>query len=422
MRVCLVNPGVDKYNDTPPINLAILASYLETKGHEVIIIDKLAGDNFDKGLHDFHPDVVGITATTPVITDAWRCADYCKNLGIYTVMGGVHSSILPEESLIHCDAVVVGEGEIILGELCESRAKGIFQGKPVDNLDILPPPAWRLLNMDFYTTVLSRVQINFMSFLDKNAVMGNLLTSRGCPWNCLFCHNSYRTISARYNSAERVVQDLEQLIKDYHVDGVFFVEDNFFSNPIRVKKVCNLMKEKNINIPWGANARVDCVNEEVLKLVASVGCKQVTFGFESGSDRILKVLNKRTTVAMNKKAIDMCNDVGIKASGTFMLGNPTETIKDIEMTKKFIADNDIRGPIGICITTPYPGTKLWDWCVEHKRIPKGFRWEDFDFHHIPIKVCDIPEDRFMQLYQEAINLAIQKFYQNRKIELRMVEL
>ena len=419
MKIALINPGVDKYNDTPPINLAMLASYLETRGHEVIIIDKLAGDNFEKKLHAFQPDVVGVTATTPVITDAWRCADYCKAIGIYTIMGGVHSSILPEESLKHCDAVVVGEGEIVLGELCESRAKGIFQGKPVTNLDLLPPPAWRLLNMEFYTTVLSRVQINYMSFIDKNAIMGNMLTSRGCPWNCLFCHNSYRTIPARYNSAERVIQDLEQLIQEYHITGLFFVEDNFFSNPARVKKICKLMKEKNINIPWGANSRVDCVNEDILKLVADCGCKQVTFGFESGSDRILKVLNKKTTAAMNKKAIELCNRVGIKASGTFMIGNPTETIDDIRMTQKFIEENDIRGPIGVCITTPYPGTKLWEWCEKNNRIPKNFRWEEFDFHHLPVKVTDIPDENFMKLNQETVNIAIQKFYANRRAELRM---
>jgi radical SAM superfamily enzyme YgiQ (UPF0313 family) len=420
MRVALVNPGVDKYNDTPPINLAMLASYLETKGHNVIIIDKLAGDVFDKKMYEFQPEVVGITATTPVIIDAFRCADYCRRMGVYTVMGGVHSSILPEESLKHADAVVVGEGEIVFAELCESRAKGIFQGKPVMNLDLLPPPAWRLLNMEFYTTVLSRVAINFMAFGDKNMIMGNILTSRGCPWNCMFCHNSYRTVGARYNSAERVIQDLEQLIRDYHITGVFFVEDNFFSNPARVKKICKLMKEHNINIPWGANSRVDCVNDEILAIVKKANCQQVTFGFESGSDRILKVLNKKTTVAMNKKAIQMCNNAGIKASGTFMLGNPTETIKDMEMTRDFIIKNDIRGPIGICITTPYPGTKLWDWCVEHKRIPEGFMWEEFDFHHVPIKVTDIPEDKFMEMNNQIVNIAVRKFYENRKQTISMV--
>ena len=228
MKIALVNPGVDKYNDTPPINLAILAAYIETKGHEVIIIDKLAGDNFEKKLFDFQPDVVGITATTPVITDAFRCADFCRQCGIYTVMGGVHSSILPEESLRHADAVVVGEGEVVFSELLETKARGIFQSKPIMDLDLIPPPAWRLLNMEFYTTVLERVPMNFMSFADRHTIMGNLLTSRGCPWNCNFCHNSYRTISPRYNSAERVIQEIELLIHDYHITGLFFVEDNFF--------------------------------------------------------------------------------------------------------------------------------------------------------------------------------------------------
>ena len=417
MKVCLVNPGVDKYNDTPPINLAILAAYIETKGHEVIIIDKLAGDNFEKKLLDFQPDVAGITGTTPVITDAYRCADFCRHLGVYTVLGGVHSSILPEESLRHADAVVVGEGEVAFIELIESRAKGIFQSKPIMDLDLIPPPAWRLLNMEFYTTVLSRVPMNFMAFADRHAIMGNLLTSRGCPWNCTFCHNSYRTIVPRYNSAERVIQEIELLIHDYNITGLFFVEDNFFSNHARIKKICKLMKEKKIDIPWGANSRVDCINEEVLKQVAGCNCKQVTFGWESGSQRILNVLNKRTTVEMNRKSIQLCNQAGIKASGTFMIGNPTEKEEDIKMTQKFIAENDILGPIGICITTPYPGTKLWEWCIKYKRIPETFRWEDFDFHHVPIRMCDIKPSKFMQLYNQTVNIAIQKFYESKRLGL-----
>jgi len=420
MKIALVNPGVDKYNDTPPINLAILAAYIETKGHEVIIIDKLAGDNFEKKLFDFRPDVVGITATTPVITDAFRCADFCRQCGIYTVMGGVHSSILPEESLRHADAVVVGEGEVVFSELLETKARGIFQSKPIMDLDLIPPPAWRLLNMEFYTTVLERVPMNFMSFADRHTIMGNLLTSRGCPWNCNFCHNSYRTISPRYNSAERVIQEIELLIHDYHITGLFFVEDNFFSNHARVKKICQLMKEKELNIPWGANSRVDCINEEILKLAKNSNCQQVTFGWESGSQRILNILNKKTTVEMNKKSIQLCNQAGIKASGTLMIGNPTEKEEDIKKTQQFIIENDIRGPIGICITTPYPGTKLWDWCKKHDRIPKNFRWDDFDFHHVPIKMCDIKPTKFLKLCNQTTQLAIQKFYENRRANIGFV--
>ena len=177
-----------------------------------------------------------------MISDAYRIADVCKSAGIYTVIGGVHASVMPEEALVHCDAVVKGEGEIVFEELCNTRKKGIFEGKPITDIDSIPMPAWDLVDMEYYLTVLSRVPMNFMSFMPKDTRMGTLLTSRGCPWSCSFCHNSFRTIPARYNSAERVIKEIRYLIDNYNIGGLFFVEDNFFSNPKRVKDICRLMK------------------------------------------------------------------------------------------------------------------------------------------------------------------------------------
>src|SRR4030042_5777419 len=116
MKIALINPGVEKYSDSPPINLAILASYMRENGHDVIIIDKLIGQSLGL-LEKFQPDFAGITGTTPVVTDAYRCAKICKDMGIWTIIGGVHSSILPKEALKFADTVIVGEGEIVLKEI-----------------------------------------------------------------------------------------------------------------------------------------------------------------------------------------------------------------------------------------------------------------------------------------------------------------
>jgi radical SAM superfamily enzyme YgiQ (UPF0313 family) len=243
------------------------------------------------------------------------------------------------------------------------------------------------------------------------------LTSRGCPYNCSFCHNSYRTLPFRFNTPEKVIEEIKLLVKNYDINAIFFVEDNLFVNRQRVRKICELLIKENLGIIWGANARVDNIDDDTLKLAYQAGCRQVTFGWESGSQRILDILNKRTTVEQNYESVRMCNRAGIAASGTLMIGNPSETVEDIRLTQKFMEESDIKGGIGICITTPYPGTKLWDWCIETGRVPEDFRWDEFDFHHVPIKVCDIPDDVFNMLVSESINMAVGKFVNKTKLSM-----
>jgi len=355
MKIALVNPGINQYNDSPPLNLALIASCLERDGYEVSIIDKLSGDNYEDKLNKFNPDVIGITGTTPVITDAYRCADIARKLGILTIMGGVHSSILPKESLKHSDVVVIGEGESTIKDVLENNLRGIVKGKPTMDLNTLPLPAYRLLNMDFYTSLLQRVDMSFAAIAPKHYKIGCILTSRGCPYDCTFCHNSYSGLPFRFNSPENVIKEIQLLIDNYHVRAIFFIEDNLFVHQKRVKKICELLKKEGIDIVWGANSRVDNINEEILKIAKSAGCRNVTFGWESGSQRILDILNKRTTVELNYKSVELCNKVGLNAGGTVMLGNPTETIEDIKLTQKFISDSNITSGIGVCI---HPNTKI----------------------------------------------------------------
>ena len=208
----------------------------------------------------------------------------------------------------------------------------------------------------------------------------------------------------RFNSPERVISEIEQLVNVYGVGAIFFIEDNFFANKARVKKICNLLKEKKINIIWGANARVNGIDLEILKIAKDAGLRQVTFGFESGSQRILDVLNKMTTVEQNKSAIELCNKAGLIPQGTVMIGNPTETLEDIRATQKFLREADIKS-VGVCITTPFPGTKIWDWCKERKLLPKSLDWSDFTYDRVTIPVCEaIPPKEIKRLAQETADI------------------
>ncbi|MCG2758057.1 MAG: B12-binding domain-containing radical SAM protein [Desulfobacteraceae bacterium] len=409
-KVALINPGKDqRFAVQEPLNLGFIASYLEKNGVEVRIIDELAGQNVKKELDQYRPEIVGLTATTVLVSRAYRIADMCRKKGILTVMGGVHASILPEEALRHVDIVVKGEGEqAMLDIIRDGINSGIVSRPYIKNIDEMPPPARHLMKMNFYLYTKDRLPETYLYFVPPHTKTASILTSRGCPYSCMFCHNTWRGIPYRFNSPERIISEIKALIKTYSIQALFFIEDNFFVNKTRVKKICELMKKEDLCVIWGANARVDNIDLEMLQMAKEAGCRQVTFGFESGSQRVLNILNKRTTVEQNKRAIELCNQVGIIPQGTVMIGNPTETIEDVRATQKFIRETNIKS-VGVCITTPYPGTKLWQWCEEHKLIPRSFEWSDLDYHELAIPACDtMSPKQIKRLKIETSNIVAKK--------------
>lgn len=384
-RVALINPGRnEQFAVQEPLNLGFIAAYLEKNGVEVRIIDELAGEDVPAEISRYGPDVAGITATTPLAEDAYRIADHCKKAGILTVMGGVHASVLPEEALSHSDIVVIGEGEQAMLDIASGSVNpGIVRRDYIRDLDEIPMPARHLMKMDFYTRTKDRLPHTYLHFVPPRTKTSAMLTSRGCPYTCTFCHNTWKGMPYRLNSAERVLEEIELLMREYGVEAVFFIEDTFFGNKQRLMKICDMIKSRGIKLLWGCNSRVNELDLDSLKAVKAAGCRQITIGFESGSQRILDALNKRTTVEQNSKAVQMCKEAGLYVNGTFMVGSPTETARDVEETAEFIRRNPIDS-IGICITTPYPGTAIWNWCKKNNLIPAGLRWSDFVYDRISV--------------------------------------
>jgi len=287
----------------------------------------------------------------------------------------------------------------------DNIASGIVSRPYIKNIDELPPPARYLMNMDFYLRTKDRLPQTYLYFVPPDTKTASILTSRGCPHRCIFCHNTWRGIPFRLHSAERIISEIEQLISSYGIRALFFVDDNLFADVPRLRKLCELIKINRFNIIWGANARVDNIDIETLKVAKQAGCRQVTFGFESGSQRILDVLNKGTTVEQNRKAVKLCNRAGIIPQGTVMIGNPTETIEDIRATQEFIRKSKIES-LGVCIATPYPGTDLWKWCVENRLIPQILDWGDFTYRKVAIPVCNtLPGEEIMKLFYETTGIA-----------------
>jgi anaerobic magnesium-protoporphyrin IX monomethyl ester cyclase len=403
MMIALVNPGKNpEFATSEPLNIEYLAGYLEKNNFEVKIIDELVGQNVKKEINKFSPDIVGITSTTPVVLDAYRIADMCREKGILTVMGGVHVTALPEEALQHSDIVVKGEGESAMLDIINKEIKsGVISYPNIHNLDEIAMPARNLVDMDYYLRVTGNY---FLHHTSPKTKTGAIITSRGCTNRCIFCHNSWRQIPLRFHSAERVVEEIKFLIENYGVEALFFMDDNLLLNKPRFKRICDLMKEEKIDITFACNSRTDTVDYETLQVAKAAGCREVSFGFESGSQRILNVLNKGTTVSQNKKAIQLCKKVGIMATGSFMIGNPTETAKDIRLTQAFIKENPLDFA-GICITTPFPGTKLWEWCEQHNLIPEKVDWSKFAVSKLSIPCNDnFTREEILSFFNETDEL------------------
>ncbi len=408
VKLALINPGIAKEHAVhEPLHLGFLASYLLKEDVKVKIIDQLAGQNVEKEIKKFKPDIVGITATSPVIGEAYQIADTCKNMGILTIIGGVHVSVLSEEALKHADIVVKGEGErAMLKIIAEHITKGIVQCRPIKDLSEIPHPARHLMDMDFYAKTRDRFIGTHLHFVKPSTKTCAIISQRGCPNSCIFCHNSWKGVPMRFHSAEFVVEEMKQVMEDYKIRAIFFMDDDFLANKPRMLEICELIKKEKIDVPWGCQTRVSGLNMGFLKKIKDAGCKQLTFGLESGSQKILSILkNNVSTIGENKKAIQLCKQSGMLACGSFMIGSPKETVNDIHMTQKFILESGLDG-VGVHMTTAFPGTKLWQIAEEQNLIPNPVSWKDFTTGKFTLNFTDnIANEELKKLYQETIDIA-----------------
>lgn len=403
--VALINPGHFSWASIhPPFNLGFIAAYLEKNGVSCVIIDELAGQNVEKKLNEHKPDIVGITGTTVMAPFAYKAAKLAKKMGMLTVMGGVHASIMHEEALANgADIVVIGEGEKAMLEIVNGRRDKVIRNPFEKDLDTIPAPAWHLFDMDFYLATRERIPRSHINLpIPAGTKVGALITSRGCPYQCIFCYNSWRSAPVRFNSADRVMADIGTLVDNYGSGALFFIDDNLPAHKPRLREVCERLISDRPGLIWGCQATANSVSPEILELMKKAGCRQICFGFESGSQRVLDRLKKHTqTVEQNMKAAEMCHQAGIPFSATFMIGNPEETIDDIKQTFEFIKKARIP-KASILVTTPFPGTELWDWCKSKGLIPNSVDWSMFSTGEISIPCNDTIPPRDIQKLRDGM--------------------
>jgi len=411
MKLLLVNPQEPTiYCGAPPLNILMLAGYVMKFGHNVKIVDCVVKDDFEESLELMKPDFVGITGTSITKDKAYQLADHARAKGFKVIIGGIHATIFPEEASKHADFVVKGEGEIVLKEILEGLSEGIITGVPLEDLNDIPILPYHLINLEYYLTFTPRI----FALIPPEFRAASLVTSKGCTHNCSFCHNSFRGLKYRAMSPKHICDELEFLIRNYQINAVFFIEDNMLQDNKRVKELCFMMEDRGIKLVWGCNARVDNLDRETLKIARAHGMIQITFGWESGSQKMLDTYLKGVTVKQNEDSIKICNECDIYPNGTIMIGGPKENMDDIKQTLNFIVRNKIKGGAGVCVTTPLPGTKLWKDAEKIGIIPENFDYKKLDFNNCLINMSEIDSQRVVDIVQKLriINQHLINIYEN----------
>ena len=420
MKILLINPNRTYYEGSKdirlglPLGLLYIASVLEKNNLEPKIFDCLISDKskiveyedvvvhgvsdevvLDK-IKEESPDVVGITSPfTAQIDNAIHLADLVKHVDdkIITVIGGPHIAIRGKEILQennNIDIGIKGEGEDVFTELIKKlkenqpidQVKSIFYrdkagevienefGGLIKNLDDLPYPAYHLIDMDNYFDLIAN-SLKTRPGINQRSI--SMITSRGCPYNCIFCSiHLHMGKMFRAHSTEYVINSIRHVADKYKIKHISFEDDNFTLDINRAKKILKGIIDNNIKITWDTpnGVRADRIDEELLKLIKESGCVELTFGIESGNQRVLdEVIQKNLKLSDVIKAVELTKKYGIKTKAFFVIGFPGETKEEIKQTADYIIKlrkkyNVEAGPL---IATPLIGTRLYELCKE-----KGF--------------------------------------------------
>jgi anaerobic magnesium-protoporphyrin IX monomethyl ester cyclase len=399
-KIVLFQPSYETSEVSPPLALIAVAGPLVKAGHDVVIVDAA-----------LHADFVGRTLaaldgalclgvsiiTGPMIRDTIAVCQAAKARypDLTIVLGGWHPSILPEQTVMAAfvDVVLTGQGEVSLRELVDRLQGGdsldglpgafwkqdgqVQQGpdRPITGVAHLPDriPGYALVDHDAYAR---RTGLRWLMYS----------TSHGCPYDCSYCSNA-SVYGRRLDElpAEQVIDEIGFLVRTYGVRLLGLIDDIFFTFRDRSKRIAEGLIRNNIKVDWYVQDRADSVaklSTEDAAMYRRAGLRRIHFGAESGSDRVLRSIEKRSNVQRTLAAVDRCAAAGIRSSFGFIFGLPDEEEEDLRQTVALIAEIYRRSPMADCHTnifTPYPGSPLWPRSVElGVEAPARFEdWIDF---------------------------------------------
>jgi len=397
-RVLLVAPPYVTriFSSFPPMGLANIAAYITDADPQIKVkvidfaVEKFSAKQWRKELQDFKPEVVGIGVLTLNFPHGTFIAKLTKEFdrSVLVVMGGIHATMRSEECLNYCDVVVRGEGELTFYELIQDRELSTIKGisyirdsrivhnaprERIQNLGDLPIPAHHLFKMEKY---------------EAYPVWG-VMGSRGCPFDCIFCDSPQMWGRiARYRSAKKIVDEIEYLHDVFKIKGVFFFDDALNISKRRLIEICDEIIKRNLHekmeFACQMRANSQLVSPDLFKKMREANFRRVEFGFESGSEKVLKSIRKDLTIKEIKEAVRMAGEAGIRVKGFFMVGNWGENIWDILKTWRLVLSIDVEPSFAIC--TPFPGTDFYRMAKE-KGYLDNINWRDYN-QFIPVARTD----------------------------------
>ena len=352
----------EKAMTIPLLGPVTLATIAKRAGYDASVVNENISGKV--GLRELRGiDMLCLTCLTSTVKRGKEIAKLFKSLNPKgrTIIGGIHSSMTPNDVKDDFDQVIIGEGEDIILDLLAGKIKNkIIQGKPVENMDNIPIPDFRLLNG--------------WQKMDTWPVM----TPRGCPYNCNFC-----SVTEMFGRGYRV-QSPERIIKEvsrYKKGHLFFADDHFAVDMKGKLELFRLMKEYGFNRKWSAQIRANVTKDEkFVSKMRSAGCKMVHVGFESINPESLKEMRKGQTPEDIKRSIEVLHDNGIRVHGMFMLGSDADTKKTFKKTSAFCNKMDI-DYMQYTILTPLPGTEFFSKINNEGRLLHK-DWNQYDGLHV----------------------------------------
>ena len=403
----------------PFLGIGYIAAYIEKfSNHQVEIFDVhtygfTASEAAEKIIKK-NPDVVGVHAITDNRFKAIALAKELKRRkkNIIIVFGGPHFSLTARNALEiipEIDYIIRGEGEKAMIQLLEAienkrnfnnvsglayKEGGQIIERPladlVMDLNELPMPAWHLFDLRQYTKPIDGTNIRAVG----------VLSGRGCPNLCVYCANARKIL--RLRNPKKFVDEVEFLHKEFGYRGFDFWDDTMTLVKEHVRGVCEEILKRKIDIVWYARARVNTVDEELLKLMRKAGCIRISYGVESGSPKILKVIKKNITIEQARKAVDLSSKIGMAVVTNFMVNLPEETMEDLKMTidlmKEFQQIKNSYPAYGF--TVIYPGTELEYMAKEKRIMPKSFSWNS-PYRHPKYKIAGTDPSLFLMEWPGA---------------------